>query len=194
MRLAAREWMEYQVDVEATGTYDVAARVAAPSAGGAFRLEVDGEDVTGPIPVDATGGWEEWATVTYEGLDLTAGPHVLRVYVTNDGFNLNKLTFSAATGTAVEGEEVPRGARLLPNHPNPFRGGTTLAYELPRAEAVTLEVYDAAGRRVAVPVQGVRPPGRHAVRFDGAGLPSGVYFVRLVTPGRQQLRTLLLLR
>ena len=64
-------------------------------------------------------------------------------------------------------------------YPNPASDRTTLPFMLPTAQAVRLAVYDVLGREVAVLVDGVRPAGPHAVAFDAAGLPSGVYLYRL---------------
>ena len=76
------EWLKYSVNVTATGSYDFQARVANIGAGGAFNVEVDGTDRTGPITIPDTGGWQSWQTVTVGGIQLTAGPHVVRVILT----------------------------------------------------------------------------------------------------------------
>ena len=106
----AGEWLEYTVQVDADGTYDLNARVASSGGGGAFHVEVDGTDVTGSVSVGGTGGWQSWTTVTVSGIDLTAGEHVLRVAVESAGFNLNWLEFVQASsggasysGTAGDG-------------------------------------------------------------------------------------------
>ena len=49
------------------------------------------------------------------------------------------------------------------------------------AQAVTVAVYDALGRRVALLHEGPLAPGQeHRLTFDGSGLPAGVYVVRAV--------------
>ncbi|RJP81461.1 MAG: T9SS C-terminal target domain-containing protein [Candidatus Zixiibacteriota bacterium] len=68
---------------------------------------------------------------------------------------------------------------LHPAHPNPFNPTTVARYEMRDASHVSLRVYDTAGREVATLVDGWRNAGAHEVRFDGSGLPSGIYFVRL---------------
>jgi flagellar hook assembly protein FlgD len=69
-------------------------------------------------------------------------------------------------------------------HPNPFNPATTLRFALPRAEAVTLAIYGLDGRRVRTLIQGTRPAGQHAVRWDGrdrSGRPvaAGTYLYEL---------------
>jgi ELWxxDGT repeat protein len=72
-------WMKYSVDAPQTGgTYNVELRVAAAS-GGAFHVEVDGADLTGPVAFAGTGGSATYRTVTAANIPIPAGPHVVRV-------------------------------------------------------------------------------------------------------------------
>jgi hypothetical protein len=104
------EWLEYTVDVQTAGTYAVEARVASPNNGGSFRIEVDGQDRTGPIPVQSTGGWQTWRTVEGQ-LQLDAGPQTLRLHVVNSnaGFNINWLRFTREGGCSAADLAEPFG-------------------------------------------------------------------------------------
>lgn len=89
------EWLEYTVTGQ-VGEYNVVARVASESAGGTFRIEVDGVDATGPITVPVTGGWQTWTDVSAT-LELpSAGTHVLRFVNTTPlgEYNFNRLDFT----------------------------------------------------------------------------------------------------
>jgi len=86
--------------------------------------------------------------------------------------------------TAVEGGPAADAARLEPGTPNPFTGVTTLRYTLAAPARVTVVVTDLLGREVRRLVEGAEGAGAHEARFDGAGLPSGVYVVRLAVDGR----------
>lgn len=69
---------------------------------------------------------------------------------------------------------------LQQNYPNPFNPRTTISYSLPRASTVTLKVYDVMGREVTTLVNNERKAaGNYEAYFDGANLPSGIYFYRL---------------
>lgn len=85
-------------------------------------------------------------------------------------------------------------ALIVGNSPNPFRGSTTITYELAQAVPVRLSVWDVAGTRVATLVDETLPSGRHEYRFTADGLPSGVYFVRLETPSGSAAHKLTLTR
>lgn len=90
-----------------------------------------------------------------------------------------------ATGTPAEGRgEVPASFRLYPNYPNPFNLSTVIDFALRKAGFALLDVYDVLGRQVATLVAGFLPEGRHRVRFEAAGLPSGMYYYRLQAEGQ----------
>ncbi len=83
--------------------------------------------------------------------------------------------------TSSEGaSELPKVYALAQNYPNPFNPATTIRFQLPKAEQVTLRVFDVLGREVASLLDNTSlAGGEHAVRFDASGLTSGVYLYRL---------------
>jgi hypothetical protein len=89
------EWLQYTVDVNATGTYALELRAASASSGGTVRLEVDGVDVSGPVVLPNTGGWQMWQTIRKDGIVLQGGRHRMRLVFASgstDGIaNLNFL-------------------------------------------------------------------------------------------------------
>jgi hypothetical protein len=80
---------------------------------------------------------------------------------------------------SVEQQIYPSTFILLPSMPNPFNASTTLSYELPAANYVSLKVYDTTGRLISTLVDGMREAGAHAVTFDGTRLASGIYLATL---------------
>jgi hypothetical protein len=81
----AREWLNYTVNVATAGTYDVDVRVASPTTGGTFHIEVNGVDKTGPLTVPNTGGWQTWRTIRKASVPLAAGPQVWRLVMDANG-------------------------------------------------------------------------------------------------------------
>ncbi len=67
------------------------------------------------------------------------------------------------------------------NYPNPFTSSTTVRYRLDADARVDLSVFDQQGRQVAILVQGKQPAGEYQAEFNGADLPTGIYFARLIT-------------
>jgi hypothetical protein len=110
-----------------------------------------------------------------------------------------KTVYAAHFNTSVlsvseDGSQVPKEYNLAQNYPNPFNPSTTIKYELPTPSMVKLSVYDMLGREVSVLVNERKNAGSYEVKFDAAGLASGVYFCRLQAGDFVQSRKLLLLR
>jgi endoglucanase Acf2 len=87
------EWMEYAVDVASAGEYTIISRVASAAGTGAFRIEVDGVDVTGTIPVPNTSGWQSWVD-NETSVTLTNGEQVIRVVIESGDVNINYYEFA----------------------------------------------------------------------------------------------------
>ncbi len=95
--------------------------------------------------------------------------------------------------TAVD--TAPGNTQRLVAHPNPFNPMTRLSFTLPEAGPVTLTVHDAAGRRVATPLDAeLRAAGAQAFDWQAGSLPSGIYLARLRHRGGLLTEKLILLR
>ena len=76
-------------------------------------------------------------------------------------------------------ETLPTTAALHGCYPNPFNPSTTIRFDLSTQVQVKLTVYDLLGRETARLLDGPVTAGSHSVVFDGTGLASGMYIVRL---------------
>jgi len=83
---------------------------------------------------------------------------------------------------------------LRPPVPNPVRESAAIEFDLPRRGAVSLEVFDVRGRRVADLVEGVQPAGRRSLTWRTNGRSAGVYFVRLRAEGLTRTQRLVVMR
>ncbi len=101
---------------------------------------------------------------------------------------------SGASSTGAEGEpvDVPTSFSLDQNYPNPFNPQTTIGFSIERTQHVSLRVFDALGREVAVLVDGDLAAGSHSASFSAHGLPSGTYLYRLQTRSGSITRVLAL--
>ena len=99
---------------------------------------------------------------------------------------------TAVASEAAAAGEVPAAYALEAAYPNPFNPATTIRFDLPEAVAVELVVFDVLGREVARLVDGPLGAGRHLVRFEASGLPSGVYLYRLQAGAFTQTRSMML--
>ena len=94
--IAPGEWLEYTINVETAGIYDLSFRYASgnTSGGGPFYFEIDGKKISPDITVTNSGDWAAWTNKVVNNIELNKGEHVLRLVVTNGEFNLGKMTFS----------------------------------------------------------------------------------------------------
>ncbi len=100
------------------------------------------------------------------------------------------------TGVEVApvGDEAPGEYRLDQNYPNPFNPQTTIAFDLKKPGHVTLAVYNALGRELAVLVSETKPTGRYEVTWDAGSLPSGLYFYQIRVDGFHAVRKMVLIK
>lgn len=101
---------------------------------------------------------------------------------------------SSLTAVKENPSTVPSNFVLNQNYPNPFNPSTVISYQLPTNSMVVLEVFDILGRRVRTLVDERQNAGSHTVTFNGANLPSGVYFYTLQAGAYHDTKKLLLLK
>lgn len=143
------------------------------------------EPVTATVERSAGGPWTEVARRTTDGNGMIGFEDRDLVPGTRYGY---RLRLTAEGGEQVLGEtwvDVPLAASLgLTGFvPNPARGAAGIAFSLADRAPTALTLYDIAGRRVRTIQVGSLGPGTHVVPI-GAGLPSGVYVIRLQQAGR----------
>ena len=113
------EWLGYTVNVASAGSYTVQFRVAAAGNGGSFHLEVGGQNVTGPLTIPNTGGWQSWTTVS-SSITLAAGTQFARFVIDSMNAvvgNLDSMTFTTTNQVSGGGSggatiTVPAGGDL----------------------------------------------------------------------------------
>jgi photosystem II stability/assembly factor-like uncharacterized protein len=120
------------------------------------------------------------------GIALAAGN---RIFITATGGVMNVTQFNT---------ESPKDFSLSQNYPNPFNPVTRINYELPITNYVLLKVYDAIGSEVQTLVNEKQNAGSYSVDFNaslyGSGLPSGIYFYKLVTEKFSEARKMILVK
>jgi hypothetical protein len=86
---------------------------------------------------------------------------------------------SVATGIKQVGNNIPSQFTLSQNYPNPFNPSTIIKYSVPKAQLVTLKVYNLLGQEVATLVNNQQNAGNYEVTFSADKLASGIYFYTL---------------
>ena len=99
-----------------------------------------------------------------------------------------------SSGIGSHNEALPESLYLEQNYPNPFNPVTNLEFGISDLGFVSLRVYDALGKEVAVLVNENKNPGRYKVDFDGSGLASGIYFYQLTSGNFTETRKMNLIK
>ena len=98
--------------------------------------------------------------------------------------NSNLYTFGVEESGSAE-YVIP----TLAAAPNPFTQSATISYSVAQSSPVKLTLYNTAGQLIQTLLNETKPAGKHSIQFDGASLPSGVYFYRLETAERSITNT-----
>jgi hypothetical protein len=140
-----------------------------------------------PCTIHLDAVWTDWVRTT----DLIWIPLRPDAPFWNDGGQLCSWTVQP---TAQLTPVAPAVIALSEAWPNPFNPTTRVELSLPAPEAVRLEVFDVAGRRVALIHDGPLPAGSHAFTIDGAGWAAGLHLLVVKHRGGTETRKLLLLK
>jgi hypothetical protein len=99
------------------------------------------------------------------------------------------------TSAGSNGVTTPGSFQLMQNFPNPFNPSTTIGFILKESGMTRLTIYDAIGKEVGTIVNEHLEAGVHHQRsFNASQLSGGVYFARLTSSGRTQIKRMLLLK
>ncbi len=89
---------------------------------------------------------------------------------------------------------VPEKFQLRNNYPNPFNPNTTIAFDLPKASYVKLEIYNSLGQNISVLVDGYFDVGFHKVIWDAGVYASGIYYYRIVAGSNVEIEKMILMK
>lgn len=124
----------------------------------------------------------------------------------NDDLFLNALkwlTTDINSVLSVQSDEpnatVPESFNLSQNYPNPFNPTTTIRFQLPKHNNVSIKIYDILGREVRMLVDKDFEPGLHTITWEGSNnsgiqVTSGIYFYRMEADQFVKVRKALFLK
>ena len=177
---------------------------------GAFSDETYQPTGAGPLALQITtaGSEEVIADVMpdFSGLEgqsvltLASGEFAIPVFDGESGGDSGLLLVRVDGSTELapalftSGEAPATRGGLSVAAASPVRGAVPVTYRVGTAGPVTLEAFDALGRRVAVLARGQRAAGEHSARWDARGLAPGVYVLRLTAGGTRAARTVTVVR
>jgi beta-glucanase (GH16 family) len=111
------DYMNYNVNVNTSGSYTVGFRVASPNANTQVQLKKGGTVLT-TVTIPNTGGWQVWTTVNGTA-SLTSGSQTLQLYASVGGWNINWVSFTSGGGaTATPTPTRPPSGTPTPTPPS----------------------------------------------------------------------------
>jgi Carbohydrate binding module (family 6)/Secretion system C-terminal sorting domain len=163
--LMAGEWLEYTVNVQAAGNYDIDIRSACNGDGRLVSLSMEGVNIANNVAVANTGGWQTWVSTSLKNVPLKAGQQILRFTVgASDYVNINYIEFKNSVVTLSEDQFL----EFSEVYPNPFKDhlfvdmNGSFQFQLSSSSGVVLEEGTAEGK-VAL----------------GSKLPKGFYLLKI---------------
>ena len=142
--------------------------------------------------------YDEWGVYFNVKQDESAARAAMDEYEKRFGEDETLISMKAAMGeltaemlkrlhnpeTASAEPALPKKFALHANYPNPFNPTTRIAYDLPEASTVRLEIFNVLGQRAALLLDERREAGRHIIVWDGritsgAKAAAGLYFCRM---------------
>jgi hypothetical protein len=177
---------------------------------------IGGWDLEDYLSVDVTSNGIDWVSIGKTSLGVSQWRHVtqaledyieltdhVRIRFTAEDLGAESLVEAAVDDLALTVVRDPvAGAPSIEDHPdaafisldpNPLGGSGRITYRVNRGGSVRLELYDVTGRLIRSLLDGPVPAGEQTARFDAAGIPTGVYFLRLAAPEVTQTRRITVL-
>lgn len=92
-----------------------------------------------------------------------------------------------------------QGYILKQNHPNPFNSDTIINYIIPKADEVTLIIYNSIGKKIRTLINAMEKAGEHIIRWNGLDdlgqlVTSGIYIYNLKTSYASISRKMIILK
>jgi hypothetical protein len=144
----------------------------------------------------------EWVQITDTSIAPPGTRHIRirlvsnrRAGSNNDGY-YDGLSLVAANLTGIKEvkRNLPESPVLFQNYPNPFNPITTIEFQIPNSEFVTLKIYNLLGEVIAALVSEKFSAGNYQVVWDASGFASGIYFYQLKAGEYIQFRKLVYIK
>ena len=129
-------------------------------------------------------------TYSFEELLTGSGTYSYRLkQIDRDG------AFKYSKEVLVHAAVSPGTFSLSQNYPNPFNPSTSILFTLPVKGRAVLKIFNTLGEEVATLFNGEVEAGSvHRVEFDGSKLADGIYFSRLESGGRIEVKKMALIK
>ncbi len=113
--------------------------------------------------------------------------------------SLSKTASASRFRVVISGNNAVNGyfpstPELSQNYPNPFNPTTNISFSIPAQTRVTIEVFNVLGQKVSTLSDQQYAAGSHVIVWNASRAASGVYFCRMTTADKMQVKKMLLIR
>jgi hypothetical protein len=184
------------------GALGVAPVITNVSVGGAVYLD-EGDGYFEKAPKDMVTALPEQVTRVKATFDKP-GRYVWHCHILShedhEMMRVLQVVPSAAKPIAAdENAGTPNAYALDQNYPNPFNPSTQIRFQLPKAQRVTLEIFNIRGQKVRTLIDSRYSAGSHEVVWNGLNnrgrqVASGIYVYKIRAGNFTQTRKMNLIR
>jgi beta-glucanase (GH16 family) len=188
--ISAGSWMAYDnINFPVSGTYTVQYRIASPN-GGTLSMDLNAGSIQlGNVSLPATGGWQNWTTVS-KTITVNAGTYNVGIFAQTAGWNINWFSITQGGSGARIGDfinsadqtntSVPSSTTDLAIYPNPIDGEINILSTNSFAGG-QVKVLDAMGREVL-------STSLTSDKINVSNLSSGVYTLMISSDGTSAVK------
>ena len=90
--------------------------------------------------------------------------------------------------------QVPDNYNLKQNYPNPFNPTTSIEFDIPKSENVTLSIYDISGKKISDLINNKLNAGHYQVSWNASAYSSGIYIYKLTTSSYTDTKRMVLVK
>ncbi len=159
--------------------------------------------ITFPICLRGSSVATQYQTTYDRGLVIDQDGILRYKGTANIANNINAIksmiqTLLAPTAIGPD-QEAPESFSLSQNYPNPFNPSTTIRFNLPESERISLRIYNSSGALIRTLLDVSLNAGTHEISWDarnqfGQAVAAGVYFYTMETASFQATEKMILLR
>ena len=109
-------------------------------------------------------------------------------------FDNLRVIYPPVTSIDNPGVTIPDTPVLYPNYPNPFNPETTLSFSIPKAQQVSLTIYNVRGEEITTLLNNFLEAGTYSIPFNASHYSSGIYICKMTAGGFIKTRKMALIK
>lgn len=156
------------------------------------------------FPITIKPGDSTQITIRFTPVTAGSKSATLNVYTNTPYMPVRKIYLSGTSYylTAIDDQNtkaIPEYFTLHQNYPNPFNSETSIQYDLPKRERVSIRIYNVVGKLVRTLIQEEQFPGNYTTQWDGRDdsgryVSSGIYIYRVQAGGFEKSKKMVFLK